>query len=249
MSQIKAIVLAAGKGTRLHAEGIHLPKVMREANGRPLLSYVLQALDFIPPEDTVLVVGYRKENVLSAYPAYPSAEQTEQLGTGHAVLSAAPLLAGYGGPVLICCGDMPLMKRSTYEELARVHEAECNACTLLSGVSKEDLPYGRVLRGPDGGFQAIVEEKDCTPEQKAVRELNAGVYIFDSRLLFSLLPLLKSSNAQGEYYLTDVPALILARGGKVGVCGCCSPDEMLGVNTPAQLEQVEQYIREHPESF
>lgn len=240
--EMKAIVLAAGKGTRLQTEGITLPKVMREAAGRPLLAYVLDALSFLPKEDIILVVGYHREDVERAYPDYPAALQAEQLGTGHAVQCAAPLLEGFSGSVLVCCGDMPLMKKETYESLCRTHADDGNACTILSGISEEELPYGRVIRGADGTFARIVEDKDCTPEEKAVRELNAGVYLFRVPELFEALGHLRCDNAQGEYYLTDVPAWLLEHGGRVGVCPTCTPEEMLGVNTPAQLEQVEQTL-------
>ena len=245
--ETKAVVLAAGKGTRLQTEGITLPKVMRQAAGQPLLGYVLDALSFLSKENIVLVVGYRKEDVEAAYPEYPSAVQAEQLGTGHAVQCAAPQLAGFDGNVLVCCGDMPLMKKETYESLCRTHEADGNVCTVLSGISEEELPYGRVIRAADGGFARIVEDKDCTAEEKAVRELNAGVYLFRSPELFEALGHLRCDNAQGEYYLTDVPAWLLQHGGKVGVCATCTPEEMLGVNTPAQLEQVERTILQRRE--
>lgn len=240
--QIKAVVLAAGKGTRLQTEGVTLPKVMRQAAGQPLLAYVLDALSFLPKEDIILVVGYRQEDVEAAYPDYPAALQAEQLGTGHAVQCAAPELEDFTGSVLVCCGDMPLMKKETYESLCRTHEKEGNVCTILSGLSEEQLPYGRVIRGADGAFARIVEDKDCTPEEKAVRELNAGVYLFRAPELFEALGHLRCDNAQGEYYLTDVPAWLLEHGGKIGVCPTCTPEEMLGVNTPAQLEQVERTI-------
>lgn len=247
--ETKAIVLAAGKGTRLQTEGITLPKVMREAAGQPLLGYVLDALSFLPKENIVLVVGYRKEDVEAAYPQYPSAVQAEQLGTGHAVQCAASQLKEYEGNILVCCGDMPLMKKSTYESLCRTHEEDGNVCTVLSGISGEELPYGRVIRSADGSFARIVEDKDCTPEEKAVRELNAGVYLFRAPDLFEALGHLRCDNAQGEYYLTDVPAWLLAHGGKVGVCSTCTPEEMLGVNTLAQLEQVERTILQRRKSI
>lgn len=240
---VKAVVLAAGKGTRLRTEGVDLPKVMRLAAGRPLLAHVVQALDFLPREDIILVVGYRKEAVLEAFPGHPAAEQTEQLGTGHAVQSAAPLLSGFDGHVLVCCGDMPLMKRETYRALIRAHGSENNACTLLSGRSDEALPYGRVIRDGTGGFSRIVEEKDCTPEERAVRELNAGVYVFSAPALLKSLGALRRDNAQGEYYLTDAPALIAKEGGRVGIYSGCTPEEMLGVNTVEQLDLVEQTLK------
>lgn len=246
--ELKAVVLAAGKGTRLQTEGITLPKVMRLAAGQPLLAYVLDALSFIPKEDTVLVVGYGREDVEKAYPDYPAAVQEEQLGTGHAVQSAAGQLQGFAGSVLVCCGDMPLMKKETYQSLCRTHQEDGNVCTILSGMSEEELPYGRVIRDAEGSFVKIVEDKDCTPEEKAVRELNAGVYLFRAPELFEALSHLRCDNAQGEYYLTDVPGWLLERGGKVGICSSCTPEEMLGVNTPAQLEQVERTILQRRES-
>ena len=241
-STVKAVVLAAGKGTRLQSEASRLPKVMRPANGRPLLSYVLDGLGFLPREDVILVVGYRKEDVLAAYPGYPAAEQNPQLGTGHAVQCAAPLLEGFRGDVLVCCGDMPLMRRSTYEALLQAHLSQGNACTILSGVSAEPLPYGRVIRDGAGAFLRIVEDRDCTPEERAVTELNAGVYLFRWPDLRQALSALRPDNAQGEYYLTDAPACILAHGGRVAACPACTPLEMLGVNTPDQLRQVEDIL-------
>ena len=241
--KLKALVLAAGKGTRLHSEQYDVPKVLRQACGQPLLSYVVRALDFLPPEDIILVVGYKKKAVMEAFPQYPCAVQEQQLGTGHAVMAAADLLAGYDGPLLVCCGDMPLMRRESYEALAQAHVREGNLCTLLSGSSDTELPYGRILRDADGRFLRVVEDRDCTPEQKAIRELNAGVYVFDTPALLRSLTQLRCDNAQGEYYLTDVPALLL-REGPVGVCMACTAGEMLGVNTPQQLAAVEAALTE-----
>ena len=165
----KAIVLAAGKGTRLQTEGITLPKVMREANGKPLLHYVLQNLSFLKQEDIVLVVGYHREDVLKVYGAYPHAVQEPQLGTGHAVAVAKDYFADYDGPVLICYGDMPLLRRSTYENLLAAHQEQGNACTLLTGTCGWDLPYGRILRDGDGTFLGVVEDRDCTPEKSEAK--------------------------------------------------------------------------------
>ena len=238
----KAIVLAAGKGTRLQTEGITLPKVMREANGKPLLHYVLENLSFLDKKDIVLVVGYHREDVLAVYGGYPHAVQEPQLGTGHAVAVAKDHFADYDGPVLICYGDMPLLRRGTYENLIRAHQEAGNACTLLTGTCEWDLPYGRVLRGEDGAFLGVVEDRDCTPEQKAIRELNVGVYVFDSRKLFAALSQLKNNNAQQEYYLTDVPAILRSQGDKVGACCACEGAELIGVNTVEQLRMVEEAL-------
>ena len=239
----KAIVLAAGKGTRLQTEGITVPKVMREADGKPLLHYVLKNLDFIDRENIVLVVGYRREDVLAAFGDYPHAVQEPQLGTGHAAAVAKEAVGDSDGPVLVCYGDMPLLRRSTYENLIAAHLREGNVCTLLTGDCRWELPYGRILRGEDGTFLGVVEDRDCTPEQRAIRELNVGVYVFDCKKLFQALGQLKNNNAQKEYYLTDVPAILRAEGGRVGACCACHDEELIGVNTIEQLRMVEDTLR------
>lgn len=243
MTNMKALVLAAGKGTRLQTEGIDLPKVMRLADGKPLLHYVVKSLSFLAPEDIILVVGWKKEAVLSAFPQYPHAVQEQLNGTGGAVQYAAPLLEGYEGHLIVCCGDTPLMSRATFQALAKTHLEEGNSCTMLSARLPEGGSYGRVLREADGSFQRIVEARDCTPEQAAVTEVNTGTYVFHVPALLSVLNELNQDNAQGELYLTDVPALLKARGLRVGLCDTCSPDEMLGVNTVEQLQQVEDLLR------
>lgn len=166
--QMKALVLAAGKGTRLQTEGVDLPKVLRQADGKPLLAYVVSALDFLPEQDIILVVGWKKEAVLAAFPDYPYAEQNEQLGTGHAVQCAAGLLDGFDGHVLVCCGDAPLMREKTFADLAALHLKEGNDCTMLSARVNQPGGYGRVQRKQDGSFDCIVEAKDCTPAQLAI---------------------------------------------------------------------------------
>ena len=243
MEPIKALVLAAGKGTRLQTEGIDLPKVLRQADGKPLLHYVLNSLSFLPPEDVILVVGWRKEAVLAAFPQYPHAVQEELNGTGGAVQFAAPLLKDCPGHLIVCCGDAPLMKQETFQALVRTHLEQGNECTMLSARLPEGGSYGRVIRETDGTFQRIVEARDCTPEQAAVTEVNTGTYVFHIPALLSVLDQLSKDNAQGELYLTDVPALLKARGQRVGLCDTCSPNEMLGVNTVEQLAQVETLLR------
>ncbi len=241
MQNCKAVVLAAGKGTRMFSERDALPKVMRPARGKPMIHYVLQALDFLPPEDIVIVVGYRQETVRQALgESYTYAVQKEQRGTGHAVLCAEEQLAGTKGPVLICYGDMPLVRRDTYTHMIERHLREGNACTLLSGSLSGRPPYGRIIRDAEGRFVGVVEDVDCTPTQKDIEELNAGVYVMDAAQLLPALRELRPTNAQGELYLTDVPALFLQRGLKVGVHFSRVADEILGVNTLEQLAQVEE---------
>jgi len=242
MDAIKAVVLAAGKGTRMMTETNTMPKVLRLACGKPLLYYVLKTLHFVPKKDTILVVGYRREEVVAAFPDYPHAVQDPQLGTGHAVRCAREYLQNFDGTVLVCYGDMPLLKEEVYRGLLESHAKTGSVCTLLSGTTEEKLPYGRVLKDEKGEFLCVVEDRDCTEEQKAIRELNVGIYAFDCRELLACLELLRNDNAQQEYYLTDVPALMKRRGGKVSVYTAELNEQILGVNTPEQLAIAERYL-------
>jgi len=242
---MKAIVLAAGKGKRLASEAEGTPKVMRLANGAPLLSYVLRALDFIPEQDTVIVVGYMADTVRGHFgPEYRFALQDRQLGTGHAVSCAMPALEDYDGPVLVCYGDMPLVRKQTYEAMIRSHQESGGACTLLAGYSPLIDGFGRVICDDDGGFVEVVEQRDCTPEQLQIKRYNAGIYVFDAAVLRSALPKLQNNNSQNEYYLTDVPALLKKEGRKISVFSDCGGDEILGVNTLEDLRYVERRIAE-----
>jgi NDP-sugar pyrophosphorylase family protein len=236
---IKAIVLAAGKGTRLQSEDFDAPKVMREVGGKPLLSYVLESLSFIDIKDIVLVVGYKRESIIERFEGYTYAVQGMQLGTGHAVMSARDQLRDYKGALLLCYGDMPAIKRDSYEQLIRTHFEEQNDCTLLSSQSDRPLAFGRVERDANGIFKNIIEEIECTPEQLNITELNTGVYVFDCERLFNALGELRNDNAQGEYYITDVPAIMKAQGAKIGILKRDLGDCIIGVNTPEQLAQVE----------
>jgi len=240
--QLKAVVLAAGKGTRLHTNDSDAPKVMREACGKPLLWYVLEALSFIEKKDIILVVGYKKESVIKSFAEYPYAVQKEQLGTGHAVMAAKDELENHKGALLVCYGDMPAIKRDVYEKLLLTHFSERNDCTILTGESNLQMSFGRILRDKNGDFLHVVEEKDCTPEQLKITELNTGVYVFDTVKLLSALKELKNDNAQGEYYITDVPAIMKENSSKIGLYKRNLGDDIIGVNTQKQLEMVERIL-------
>jgi len=241
--QLKAVVLAAGKGTRLHTDDTDAPKVMREACGKPLLWHVLKAISFIDKKDIILVVGYKKESVINNFNEYPYAEQKEQLGTGHAVMAAQEKLKDHTGALLVCYGDMPAIKREVYEQLLKTHIDEGNDCTILTGESTLDISFGRVERDENGSFLHVIEEKDCTPQQLEITELNTGVYIFNSPLLLEALKELKNDNSQGEYYITDVPAIMRRKGAKIGILKRNLGDDIIGVNTLEQLKMVEKILR------
>lgn len=241
---MKAIILAAGKGKRLLSEQFNAPKVLRQANGKPLLRYVVENLDFIDKKDIVIVAGYKKEMVYEAFSdGFTFAVQDEQLGTGHAVNCAREAIGDYDGPVLVCYGDMPMFKKSTYENLIKLHNESGNDCTILTGVTDRKLAYGRIVRDEQGNFVGVVEDKDCTPEQKAITELNVGIYVFDAKKLFPCLSELKSNNAQGEYYLTDVPSIMISKGYKIGTYSTHDGNEILGVNTPEELALCESILK------
>jgi len=242
-NKIKAVILAAGQGKRLGSGDVGIPKVMRMAADKPLLGHVLDKLSFIPKEDTIIIVGFMKDQVIDAFPGYSFAEQAQQLGTGHAVAMAKSALEGFDGAVLVCCGDMPLITAETYKALYDEYFASGAQCTILTGIYDEKKPYGRIVRDADGNFLRIVEQKDCSPEEDAIREYNSGVFVFSCPELLDSLGKLKSNNAQNEYYLTDVPALILEQGGKVSLCRRDLGNELLGVNTKEDLEQVESLLR------
>jgi len=239
---LKAIVLAAGKGTRLCSDDVDAPKVMREANGKPLLWYVLDALSFIDKKDTILVVGYKKDSVIYRFDGYTYALQSEQLGTGHAVMAAKETLAEHNGALLVCYGDMPAIKRDVYQQLLNTHVEQGNDCTLLTGQSNLKMSFGRILRDENGAFVHVVEEKDCTPEELKITELNTGVYVFGTPKLLGALKELKNDNSQGEYYVTDVPAIMKKQGAKIGIYSRALGDDIIGVNTLEQLELVESIL-------
>ena len=242
---MKAIVLGAGKGTRLQSEKFQLPKVLRQANGRALIDYVLEHINFIPKKDTVVVVGYKKEDVRAALsPEYLFSDQDQQLGTGHAVNCARDHFENYDGDVLVLYGDMPLLSRASYEKIINQHLATGADCTVMTAIVDDKLPYGRVITDEDGNFIDVVETRDCTPEQLAIKELNIGVYVFKSKMLFDNLKELKNNNAQGEYYLTDIPKIMLSKGAKVKTCAIYDATEIYGVNTVEDLQFCEDKLKE-----
>lgn len=242
----KAIILAAGKGKRLRSgEDDAVPKVMKLACGHPLIAYVLRELRWIDADDRILVVGFGKEHVTEYCRGMSRfVEQKEQLGTGNAVDVCREELKDYDGAVLVCAGDMPLVTQQIYIGLVSAHLREQSDCTILSAESKNPAGYGRILRASDSTFEAIVEERDCTPEQREITEVNSSIYVFDSRKLFSALLDVTADNAQNEYYLTDVPGIMKRRGQKVSIYKISDDWQLLGINTIEQLAEAESLIGE-----
>ena len=239
-----AVLLAAGEGKRMRSA---LPKVMHPIGGVTLLGHAAAAVSALLPEHLAVVVGHGREQVSSEVEALGkqlgrplvTAVQEQQLGTGHAVrcgLEALP--SGLAGAVVVTYADVPLLDAGTLRTLLAEHASAGAAVTLLTAEFADPTGYGRVLRGPDGAVTGIVEQADATPEQRAIREVNSGVYAFDAAFLTAGLADLSGHNAQGELYLTDLVAAAVARGLPVRSVGCPDLWQVQGVNDRVQLAQV-----------
>ena len=239
----QAIVLAAGKGTRMKSD---LPKVLFEACGRPLITYVLDVLERVGIERIVVVVGYRAESVRKALADHDNvifAEQTEQLGTGHAVMMCREVVQWQTGPVLIVTGDSPLIQQSSVEQLLADFSATRPACLLGTLHKADPTGLGRIVRDATGAFAAIVEEKDATAPQRAITEVNMSTYLFEAGELLGALDQLTDKNRQREYYLTDCPGILKREGKQVRALAVLQPCEALSVNTLEDLKIVEDQMR------
>ncbi|MDX1564899.1 MAG: NTP transferase domain-containing protein [Phycisphaeraceae bacterium] len=240
-----AVLLAAGKGKRMGRED--LPKVLIEAAGRPLIDWVLDACAEAGCEQTVVVIGHQGDRVREALSGRQNirfVEQAEQLGTGHAVAQAREAL----GPLedldlLVLCGDGPLIQGRTLKQLLEHHRASGAAATLATARLEDPSTYGRIVRDEAGRFQRIVEEKDATESQRKIREVNPSYYAFEAEAMFRALDRVHNRNASGEYYLTDVFALMLAEGRKVEPVDTVPADEVQSINTPEHLAVVDQILR------
>jgi bifunctional UDP-N-acetylglucosamine pyrophosphorylase/glucosamine-1-phosphate N-acetyltransferase/UDP-N-acetylglucosamine pyrophosphorylase len=239
-----AVVLAAGKGTRMKSD---LPKVLVPVAGRPMIDYVLDALSAAGVAEVLVVVGYRADLVretLANRPGLTFVEQTEQLGTGHAVMVCRDELAKRSNTaVFVLAGDSPMMQASSLSALVREFHARRPACLIGTAHKENPQGLGRVVR--DGGrcFLKIVEEKDATPAERAITEVNLSCYLFDCGQLLSALDRLQNNNAQREYYITDVPGILKAQNQTVIALDVLQPVESLSINTPEELAVVEQELR------
>jgi UDP-N-acetylglucosamine diphosphorylase/glucosamine-1-phosphate N-acetyltransferase len=237
--------MAAGQGKRMADPS--KPKVLYEIGGEPMLGHVLRLCTNLKADPIVCIIGYGRDAVKSfisgRFPAISTAIQDQQLGTAHANQQAKAVLQDFDGDVLILSGDVPLLTQKTADNLIAEHRARNAIATVLSVNLTNPIGYGRIIRDNMGNLSRIVEEKDATPEEQKVTEVNSGIYVFDAKTLFSIIGQIDRKNAQGEYYLTDTFALLIAQGKPVAVATTNDPIEVAGVNTKDQLAVLEEEFR------
>src|SRR5918911_2068764 len=252
VAPLDVLVLAAGLGTRMRSR---TAKVLHQLGGRPLIAHVCAAAAALVREGhpVHVVVGHQAPEVKAAVEAELGVNgavfitQTEQRGTGDAVLAARAALADRDSTLLVLSGDVPLIRPETLGALVqqhRTHRGRGAACTLLSVRLDDPTGYGRVVRDEEGRFERIVEQKDATPEERQLNEINAGIYCFETRALFPALERVRPANAQGEYYLTDVPAILRADGENVSIYLHGDAREVSGINTRVELAEFERLLRQ-----
>lgn len=247
MSQsLAVIILAAGKGTRMNNP--NKAKVMFELSGKPMIAYVVRQAESLSPQRIVAVVGFQKESVMDYLSAeFPGrleyAHQDVQLGTGHAVQQAESVLHDFAGDVLILSGDVPLLRSETLRSFADAHVASGAAVSVLSVSAPNPTGYGRIMRTGDN-FERIVEHKDASEVERAITEINSGIYLVRAESLFTALREVSNTNVQGEYYLTDIISILRKRGESVVAWKCSAFAEVLGVNTVEQLAEAQRIIEE-----
>jgi bifunctional UDP-N-acetylglucosamine pyrophosphorylase/glucosamine-1-phosphate N-acetyltransferase len=243
MSDLHVVILAAGKGTRMKSE---IPKVLHQIAGRSLIARVLDAAAALKPVTTTIVVGHAAEQVQQALgPANGRhfVVQEPQLGTGHALLQTAPVLRGQTGTVVLLSGDVPLLTAETLQDLVRTHTDANAAATVLTANVERPYGYGRIVRS-QGRISRIVEERDASPAQREIREINSGIYAFALDSLFDSLEKIGSDNAQGEYYLPDLVAIYRRRRRVVATCTIPNAIEIRGINSRTELAEVSAMVRQ-----
>lgn len=237
------VILGAGEGKRMRSI---LPKVLHRIGGKPLLDHVVQSALKAGLGRVIVVVGHRRDMVIEELVDYPIeiVVQEEQHGTGHAMQMVREFLGNYVGACLVVPGDAPFLKPQTMRALVEFHQQGDYAATLLTAEYQDPSGYGRVIRDAAGEVERIVEDGDATSEERAVREINSGVYVFDYRELARVLDELQANNRQGEFYITDTIAALRAGGAQVGVVRAEDPVEVMGVNDPVHLREAERIYRE-----
>lgn len=237
--ELRVIILAAGKGTRMNSD---LPKVLHKLNGKALLDFVLDESELLNPIETILVVGFKKEQVISHTENRINlkyATQIEQLGTGHAVLQTEELLKNNKGHIIILYGDVPNIKASTLKPIIDEHIINNRDLTLITAEIDDPSGYGRIIRDKNGNLLKIVEEKDCDDDERKIKEWNPGIYIFKIPEVFEVLNNIRTNNASKEYYLTDAIGLAQQSNMQINAIKIANSNEVIGINTADQLEELE----------
>ena len=238
--KFKTLVLAAGKGTRMKSD---LPKVIHKVNGMPMIEKILKTLKNIGSEENILILGHKKEDVLAVVGEVPYVVQSEQLGTGHAIMQGEEKLKDYDGDIMVLCGDTPLLKEETLQNLYQHHKKSNASTTILTSIYENPFGYGRIVK-ENGTVRAIVEEKEADEETKKIKEVNAGVYCFNAKELFDALSKINNDNEKGEYYLTDVIGIQSAENKKIESFILADDREILGVNSKVELAEASEILRE-----
>jgi len=243
---LAVIILAAGQGKRL---GGNSQKVVRKVLGKPILLYLFSTIEKIYPDRIVVVVGYKKEEVFEQLKGknVEYAEQKTPRGTGDAVLQTRNLLENYKGNVLILCGDIPFITVGTLDRLISTHKNNKSCGTILTTFLNKPSGYGRIKRNGAGGVVAIVEELNATEEERTIKEVNAGIYIFNRNKMFSALNRVLPDRIKKEYYLTDIVSIIASRGGKIGTYTTENPKECMGINNIKDLEEAKRFLMKRSE--
>ena len=246
MVRTRAVILAAGKGSRLQSEKDEIPKALRRVGDRTLIEHVLRGISFVKPEDITIVIGVMGEKI-QAYlgDQYHYAWQKEQKGTAHAMLCAEPTASGFDGPVLCLYCDMPLLSQATYSRMVEEHVATGAANTLLAAKIHPIPAFGRLLRDEKGELCDIVEQSACTEEQKLIDEVNVGIQVMTGSLMWDVLKKVQNNNPKHEYYLTGAVKVVHDLGLKNHVVLTGDTPEYWGVNTMEELVRAEEYLKTH----
>ena len=246
--KLATVILAAGKGKRM--KDPDKSKVMYELSGKPLIEYVVELALKIDSGKVVIIVGHQKESVIdfinkkfaNELDKIKFAHQDEQLGTGHAIMQTSEELDNINGDVLILSGDVPLLRYDTLEKFISFHFDNKFKASLLSAIFEDPFGYGRIIRDADGKFIGIKEENDSDTNEKKIKEINSGIYLVESEDLFNALKTLRTDNAQGEYYLTDIFKFFKNNNSNIGAVPVENNIEIEGINTVEQLQEMEKRV-------